>query len=206
MAIMYRYPQVYNLVVRTLHGKYLRKRYEIIGDEIGEHKNVFELGCGTAMVSSFLHSGCEYEGWDLNERFLAFCRERGLKVSNKDIFNFQSYPYSDVILICDLLHHLVPRHESLVLEALKRSKKLIISEPARSFKPPARLKPIVSFLNYFLGDFDGFNNPANQLEWDYNEEKLRNFFQKMGCTKTINVGWDMIAVFDKQEQPVHKQL
>jgi len=62
MTIMYRYPQVYDLVVRIIHGKSLKKRYEIIGKEIGEHKKVFELGCGTSMVYPFLYKGCEYEG------------------------------------------------------------------------------------------------------------------------------------------------
>ena len=124
MAIMYRYPQLYNLVVKTIHGKSLKMRYEIIGDEIGENKKVFELGCGTSMIYPFLHRGCEYAGWDLNERFLEFCERRDIKVFKKDIFDFQDYPDNDVILICDLLHHVIPNHERLIVEALKRSKKL----------------------------------------------------------------------------------
>ena len=62
------------------------------------------------------------------------------------------------------------------------------------------LKPIILPLYRTLLDYDGINNPNKTLEWDYDEEKLRNFFQKLGCTKTIKVGWDMIAVFDKREQ------
>jgi SAM-dependent methyltransferase len=196
MTIIYRYPQVYDLVVKALHGKSLKKRYEIIGNEIGENKKVFELGCGTSMIYPFLHKGCEFEGWDLNERFLKYCRKREIKVSRKDIFDFQDYPENDVTLICDVLHHVIPRHEMLVMEALKRSKKVIVSEPARSFKPPKLLTPIVYFFNYVLGDYDGINDAHSQLEWDYNEVRLRSFFQRLGCTKTINVGWDMVAVFD----------
>jgi SAM-dependent methyltransferase len=193
---MYRYPQIYNLVVEIIHGKYLKKRYKIIADEIGEDKKVFELGCGTAMIYPFLHRGCVYEGWDLNARFLAYCRKRGVRVFKKDIFDFTNYPESDVILICDVLHHVIPRHESLVVEALKRTKKLIISEPAKSFKPPTLFMPIAVFLNYLIIDYDGINSPKTQLEWDYSKEKLNDFFQKLGCTETIDVGWDMIAVFN----------
>ncbi len=196
MAIMYRYPQLYNLVVKTIHGKSLKMRYEIIGDEIGENKKVFELGCGTSMIYPFLHRGCEYAGWDLNERFLEFCGRRDIKVFKKDIFDFQDYPDNDVILICDLLHHVIPNHVRLIVEALKRSKKLIVSEPARSFTPPTMLDGPFTFLNKLLGDSDGINHPHRTLEWNYNEEKLRSFFLRLGCTKTINVGWDMIAVFD----------
>jgi SAM-dependent methyltransferase len=193
---MYRYPQIYNLVVEIIHGKYLKKRYKIIADEIGEDKKVFELGCGTAMIYPFLHRGCVYEGWDLNARFLEYCSKRGVRVFKKDIFDFINYPESDVILICDVLHHVIPEHERLVGEALKKTKKVIVSEPARSFKPPKLFEPLVECFTYLLGDYDGINSPRTQPKWDYNEERLKYFFQNFGCSKTINVGWDMIAVFD----------
>ncbi len=199
MSIVYKYPQMYNLLVRTIHGKSLSKRYTIIGNEIGENKKVFELGCGTSLVYPFLHKGCEYMGWDLNENFLEYGRKQGIQVSKGDIFGFQNYPDSDVILICDLLHHVIPNHEKLVVEALKRTKRLIISEPARSFKPPKILKPLGVLLNYLFLDYDGINPASQTLEWDYSEEKLKKLFQKLGCTKTINVGWDMIAVFDSTQ-------
>lgn len=198
MSIMYRYPQLYDLAVRIVHGTSLKKRFEVISQEIGANKKVFELGCGTAMVYPFLHKGCAYEGWDLNERFLAMARKRSdtVKAFNKNIFDFDSYPDNDVILICDVLHHVAPKHQMLVKEALKRTKKLIVSEPARSFKPPRILSPIVRLFTKVLGDDDGINDPFQTLAWDYNEEKLRTLFQSMGCSKTITVGWDMIAVFD----------
>ncbi len=199
MSLIYRYPPLYDLALKIYHGKFLKRRYEIIGEEIGEHKKIFELGCGTSMVYPFLHEGCEYEGWDLNEKFLEFSRRRGIKVLKKDVFDFQNYPDNDVILICDLLHHVIPNHERLVVEALKRSKKLIVSEPARSFKPPKMLRPIIQLLYYILLDYDRINQPSQTFMWDYDEEKLRNFFQKLGCTKTIKVGWDIIAVFERQE-------
>lgn len=128
-------------------------------------------------------------------KILAYCRKRGVRVFKKDIFDFTNYPESDVILICDVLHHVIPMHEGLVEEALKRADKLIISEPARSFKPPTLFMPIALFFNYLI-DYDGINSPKTQLEWDYSKEKLNDFFQKLGCTETIDVGWDMIAVFN----------
>jgi SAM-dependent methyltransferase len=195
-ALMYRYPPLYELALRTVHGKQLRRRYEIIAEKIGENKRVFEPGCGTAMIYPFLPRGCVYEGWDLNARFLAYCRKRGVTVFNRDIFDVANYPESDVILICDVLHHVIPRHESLVVEALKRTKTLIISEPAKSFKPSAFLMPIAALLNYFILDYDGINSAKTQLEWDYSKDKLKAFFQRLGCTETIDVGWDMIAVFN----------
>jgi SAM-dependent methyltransferase len=194
-ALMYRYPRLYELALNVVHGKQLKKRYEIIAEKIGENKRVFEPGCGTDMIHPFLLGGCVYEGWDLNARFLTYCRKRGVSVFSKDIFDFANYPESDVILICDVLHHVIPRHESLVVEARKRTKTLIISEPAKSFKPPSLLMPIAAFLNRHILDYDGINSATTQLEWDYSKEKLEDFFRKLGCTETIDVGWDMIAVF-----------
>jgi hypothetical protein len=72
MSLMYRYPGLYNYILKIIHGKALNKRFEIIGEEIGADKRVFELGSGTSLIYPFLHRGCTYEGWDLNERFLEF--------------------------------------------------------------------------------------------------------------------------------------
>jgi len=183
-------------VTNIIHGNNLRKRYQIIADEIGEDKKVFEPGCGTAMVHSFLHQGCTYEGWDLNSRFLAYCGKRGLRVFNKDIFDFAHYPECDVILLCDVLHHVIPEHERLVAGAMEKAKKVIVSEPARSIKPPRLFAPLLAGFAYLFGDYDGINSHFNQLKWDYDEAKLRHFFQCLGSRKTVKIGWDMIAVFE----------
>jgi hypothetical protein len=63
---MYENPFFYNLFLKILHGASLRKRYEIIAQEPGENKRVFEPGCGTCFVYPYLQDGCEYVGWDLN--------------------------------------------------------------------------------------------------------------------------------------------
>jgi len=198
MSIMYRYPPLYDLAVKAVHGRSLRKRFEAIAREIGENKKVFEPGCGTAMVYPFLQRGCTYEGWDLNERFLAAARRRAdtATLLKKNIFDFDAYPANDVTLICDVLHHIAPHHRRLVEEACKRTKKLIVSEPARSFKPPRALAPLVRLFTQVLGDNDGINDPHQTLQWDYNAETLQGLFQSLGCSKTITVGWDMVAVFD----------
>jgi SAM-dependent methyltransferase len=151
---------MYELMVGICHGKALNKRYALIAEEIGDNKRVFELGCGTAMVYPFLHQGCAYEGWDLNDRFLAFAKKRGARnVLKRNVFDFNGYPDNDVILICDVLHHLVPLHTKLVQEALQRTKRLIVSEPARSSsKAWKMLKPLALAYHYMFGDYDGIND------------------------------------------------
>ena len=77
----------------------------------------------------------------------------------RNVFDFNGYPDNDVILICDVLHHLVPLHTKLVQEALQRTKRLIVSEPARSSsKAWKMLKPLALAYHYMFGDYDGIND------------------------------------------------
>jgi hypothetical protein len=196
MGPMYRFPRLYDLVLKILHGKELKKRYQLIAREVGEDQRVFEPGCGTCLVVPHLRNGCTYEGWDLNDTFVEFNRKKKIAVRKRDIFDFEHYPENDVTIICDVLHHIAPDHVRLIKGARKRTKKLIVSEPARSFKPPRSLQPFYLFLQKTIGDYDGINPADCLLRWDYRGEKLRQFYRDLGCAKTIDVGWDMIAVLD----------
>jgi ubiquinone/menaquinone biosynthesis C-methylase UbiE len=82
-SILYKNSFVYDIMLRILHGDYLRKRYSLISKIIGKNKKVLELGCGTALIHPYLDKSIDYEGWDLNNNFItdlkigrASCRER----------------------------------------------------------------------------------------------------------------------------------
>lgn len=197
MSLMYKNPSLYNIFLKILHGSSLRKRYEVIAKEIGDGKRVFEPGCGTCLIYPYLQDGCEYEGWDLNESFVGYNVKRERRVYQKNMFDFNDYPPNDVIILCDLLHHIVPHHEELIKGTLKKTKRLIISEPLQSFKLQRKFKRIAYFFHKTLLDDDGINPFDNMVEWDYPREKLASLFNKYGCTKIIDVGWNLIAVFDK---------
>jgi len=196
VSLIYKNPIFYHAFLKILHGRSLRKRYELIAREIGGKKRVFEPGCGTCLIYSYLHDGCEYEGWDINERFVHYNIKRGRRVYQKNIFDFNDYPPNDVIILCDLLHHIVPRHEELIKMALGKTKRLIISETPQSFKLQRKFKRIAYFLHSTILDDDGINPFDAMVEWDYPREKLTSLFETYGCTKIIPVGWNLIAVFD----------
>ena len=202
MSLMYKYPIFYNIFLKILHRSSLGRRYEVIAREIGEKKRVFEPGCGTCLIYPYLKAGCEYEGWDLNESFIHYNVKRGRRVYQKNIFDFNDYPPNDVIILCDLLHHVVPRHEELINMTLGKTKMLIISEPPASFKLQRKIKPISYFFHKTLFDYDEINPFDNMLEWDYSGEKLALLFNNYGSTKIIKVGWNLIALFDKQKRAV----
>ena len=202
MSLLYKYPMLYHIFLEMLHGSSLRKRYEVIAREIGEKKMVFEPGCGTCLIYPYLLAGCEYEGWDLNERFVHYNVKRGRRVFKKNVFDFNDYPPNDVIILCDLLHHIVPRHEELIKMTLRKTKMLIISETPQSFKLQRKFKRTAYFLHKTLLDDDGINPFDSMVEWDYPREKLTSLFNNYGCTKIIKVEWNLIAVFDKREHTI----
>jgi len=199
LSLIYKSPSFYHAFLKILHGSSLKKRYELIAREIGEKKRVFEPGCGTCLIYPYLQAGCVYEGWDLNEHFINYNTKRGRRVYQKNMFDFNDYPPNDVILLCDILHHVVPRHEELIRMVVKKTKKLIISEPPTSFKLLKKFKRTAYFLHKTLLDDDGINPFDNMVEWDYPEEKLRSLFNACGCTKIIKMGWNLVAVFDENQ-------
>jgi SAM-dependent methyltransferase len=196
MSLVYQSPGVYNAVVKLIHGDSLEQRYLAISREVGKSRKVLELGCGTALLSSYLETGCEYEGWDLNDKFVDYCQNRGLSVHKKNVFDVGDNKYQwDVIVICDLLHHLVPNHEKLLEMAVASAGQVVVSEPAKSFKPSSLYRPIKRLICKLIGDYDGINEVGKVHMWDYDHRSLTELFQRYGSHKILRVGRDMIAVF-----------
>jgi SAM-dependent methyltransferase len=194
---LYKFPFLYNLFLKLLYGKQLKQKYELISELVGENKKVFELGCGSCLAKDYLKNSCSYTGWDLNPDFINYGRKKGLKVELKNIFDFKDYPESDVILIIDVLHHIVPNHEKLIREARKRSKKVIVAEGWDFYnisKSKGLKKRLYSFINNFVDD-DGINGPDNIFKWNYNKKSLINFFKKNKAKEISELGHVLISTF-----------
>ncbi|MBI9109430.1 MAG: class I SAM-dependent methyltransferase [Spirochaetales bacterium] len=189
-------------MLRILHGKKLIERYKFLASEIGKEQIVFELACGSCLFYNYIDPSCEYIGWDLNQIFIDQAKKDGLNVNLQDIFNYDEYPDNDVVVIIDVLHHIVPRHEAFLKEVISKSKKVIVIEPFKSVnlldilllkKGPVRI--FMKILNRFFGDNDGINHPDSFFEWKYTEEDLVSFFKKIKPVKITKSGKDLIAVF-----------
>lgn len=204
-SIYFNFPRMYNAVVSIINGKYNKERYELISKEIGKNKIVFEPGCSTGLIKNQLDNSCEYIGWDLNSKFIAYAKKKGLNVEVRDAFDFSHYPKCDVILIMDILHHVGQNHEKLIDEAKKRSRKVIVAEPfesfilAPSFKAVYKYKGLkrkfTSFPNFFFGDNDGINPPDTVFDWNHDEQSLREFFKRKGAKKIYKSGPNLIGIF-----------
>jgi len=192
-SFIYRHPMLYNFMLKLIHRKTLNNRYRHISKIIGKNKKVFELGCGTALLRGFLDRGCSYTGWDLNPKFVEYCRKRGINAKKMDIFDFDSYPKSDVIIICDVLHHIFPRDGILLKNAMTKTKNLIIVEPylEKQMMPNFIMKRIEVL------DDDGINNDETRYEWNPKKcDDVINIFRGKASVTTERFGLDMIAIFE----------
>ncbi len=200
-SIPYLSPRAYKLWTKVV-DRDMRYQYKFIANLIGKNKSVFEPGCGPAMLYFYLKKGCAYEGWDLNRRFVDYARKRGINVREKDIFSFDEYPESDVIVICDLLHHIFPRDSQLIREARKKTKMLIVVEPYKISRFSFLPYPIFYFYDKIIGDDDGINPLSQRMKWDFKEEKyLRDYFNNMGATqvKKLEKIEKILAIFNNDK-------
>ncbi len=127
-AHIFRNPWLYSLSIRMLHFDGFKKLRGIIGKE----KNVFEPACGFGRLQRYLHDSCSYSGIDLNEIFINFGRKKGLDIQIGDVLEEKNYIKSDIIILCDILHHLTKdKIQKVVSIATKFAKeKVVIMEPA----------------------------------------------------------------------------
>lgn len=193
-AIPYMHPTIYNLYLLALHGKSLEKRYRFISGEIGGGQRVFEPGCGTGILADYLYKSCDYVGWDMNPTFVTYLKRKGYNVEMHDILDFENYPENDVCVIVDVLHHIVPKEQILIKNALKTTKKLIVVEPYEAFSFPLPYR-IRKYYDSFLGDNDGINPYDNRVNWAYSPEELKKYFTSLGAHKIAEIGKDIMAVF-----------
>lgn len=222
-SIAYRSATVYDWFTHRLYDQ--DKKFSTIGALIGNNsKKVLDLPCGTGHLTRSLHPSIEYTGYDLNHRFLKKIKknwERGkiklkrIVLKQVDIFDFGKYPKEkqDFIVLCDILHHLYPRHIELVENVKKFAKKIIICEPtvvkpqdmiahdwiakmtvffARLF--PERLLKIVDFL---FADNDGINSYEKRSEWNHDGESLKELYESFGIKKIINIKDDYIGIWEE---------
>ncbi|VVB76051.1 Methyltransferase domain protein [Candidatus Tiddalikarchaeum anstoanum] len=206
-SIQYNHPKIYDFLNFIINGKFNEKKFELISKIIGKDKRVLDLACGTGLLSKYIDSSCHYEGWDLNKKFIDYAKRRGINAKLKSIFDFKNYPKTDVIVIIDALHHVVPNQVKLLNETIKRSKQVIIVEPHTTFSIIPDFKElksykgikrsVFSFLNDVFGDADGINPKDTVFDWNHDKTSLREFFKEHGAKKVVELGPMLIGVFEK---------
>jgi len=169
-SVFYRYPLLYEL---GIHFLYLN-RLKIVKEIVGHGVSVFEPACGFGRMKKYIYPDCTYAGIDLNEKFVSFGRKKNRDIHVGDILREENYRPADIILLCDILHHLqTPELHRLFRIAGKFAKKIVIIEP--TFVALAAKKNTLSQL---LGklmtrvDSDGFNEITHWMSREEYQELL----------------------------------
>ncbi len=221
-SLPYRSGILYNWLTQRLYDQ--KKKFLTISTLIGNNsKKVLDLPCGTGFLTRFLHPSTYYTGYDLNHRFLKKIKKDWYKgrinlkkvvLKQHDIFDYDNYPKEkqDVIVFCDILHHVYPKHIELVENAKNFANKIIICEPvavrpqdmnghdflARGIISLTKFFPerVIKFLDFFLADNDGINSFEDRAGWKHNETSLKDLYKSMGIHKIYNIVDDYIGIWE----------
>jgi SAM-dependent methyltransferase len=222
-SFLYRSGWLYNAITRRLYNQ--DTKFLTIALLVGRGpKKVLDLPCGTGYLMRFLHPAIEYEGVDLNHRFLKRIKKKELKkrhiklrkivLYHKNIFDFKHYQgeKKDVIVISDTLHHIYPKHVELINIAKNIAHKIIICEPY-TVKPKeisARdkvlkiviylgkhlPKTLFKVLDFFFLDNDGINSYQKRSQWNHDKKSLKDLYGKMGFNTIYNISDEYIGIWE----------
>jgi SAM-dependent methyltransferase len=149
---------------------------KILKDIVGRNKSVFEPACGYGRMKRHLYPDCAYSGIDLNRDFIRYGKRKNRDIGVGNVFDVTLYRQADVIMLCDILHHLKVKDIRRLLGIAVRfaREKVVIVEPT--------FVKIASKNNFFSRvaaklmaslDADGINDIDH---WMSREEYDRLFF------------------------------
>ena len=225
-SLLYRSGWLYNAITRRLYDQ--DTKFSTIATLIGEGpKRILDLPCGTGYLMRFLDPAIEYEGVDLNRRFLKHISKKELKKRNikltkiilqhKNIFDFKDYhgEKKDIIVLCDILHHIYPKHVALINIAKNISNKIIVCEPyvinpkeISAYDKLLKLvifigkhlpKPLFKIVDFLFLDNDEINSYQMRSKWNLDKKDLEIFFKKMGFNNIYKILDEYIAVWETQD-------
>jgi SAM-dependent methyltransferase len=98
--------------------------------------SVLDVCCGPAVLYTryLKNKGVSYTGFDINEKFIALGRAKGLAMIQGDVAAVAEFPKSDFVVMQGSLYHFLPDDVPSVVEKMLRAskQKLIIAEPVRN--------------------------------------------------------------------------
>ena len=165
---------------------------------------VLEPACGPANLAEFLPTGSHYIGFDANEDFIKHALSKKRDVSVGNVLSKKNYHQCDVVITCDILHHLKPfDRETFIRNCFASAKRLlIICEPAeKEQKANSLFYPIKKYLTEW-SERDGTSNVKMHYFFAYHQliKQIRDGFGAIPPSvkrETKEIGDDIIGVFIK---------
>lgn len=132
-SIFYKHPQLYINGLKWIHKSNFAKRYRYMASFTQKGDTVLEPACGPAIQADFLPKDVFYYGFDTNKEFINYARKKNLNVFLGNVLDAKSYFLADVIIACDILHHLNPAdRQKFIRNCFASSRKVfIICEPGK---------------------------------------------------------------------------
>jgi SAM-dependent methyltransferase len=122
--------------MRALYGRHYFARMAAVANQVPGGASVLELCCGpgTLYLRHLRGRAGSYVGLDVNARFVAGLRRRGVDARVRDLaFDREPLPRADVAIIQASLYHFLPAANRLVERMLEAaSDRVIVSEPVRN--------------------------------------------------------------------------
>lgn len=134
MGLVYRSAFVYRLAMTLLEGREGADRRRRIAGSIPAGSSVVDLCCGDARIADeLIANGCGYTGLDVNRRFVASGRRRGLDVRYWDATT-EDVPAGDVVMMLSSLYHFIP-DEQRIFDRMRASARqmVLIAEPTSNW-------------------------------------------------------------------------
>jgi len=173
-SIFYKHPLLYILGLKWLHKSNFTKRYRYMASFVQKGDLVLEPACGPAILADFLPEGVYYQGFDMNKEFIDYASKKHSGVYLGNVLDPKNYCQADIVVACDILHHLKPRDRKTFIkhcfEAAK--KKLIICEPG---KKDYSQKGVLSSLKKRLVEWSEKDGTCDfRIEYFLTKEELLN--------------------------------
>jgi len=135
-SLVYRSARGYELVMRALYGRHYAARMSAVAEQVPAGASVLELCCGpgTLYMRHLRARAGDYIGVDVNERFVAALRRRGVDARRLDLADgADPLPAADVAIMQASLYHFLPDAAAIIDRMLTAAReRVIVSEPIRN--------------------------------------------------------------------------
>jgi SAM-dependent methyltransferase len=135
-SLVYRSAAGYELLMRVLYGRHYAARMWAVADQVPDGASVLECCCGpgTLYLRHLRGRISAYVGIDVNPRFVARLRRRGVDARRLDLAAAEvELPRADVVILQASLYHFLPHAERIVEKMLGAAgQRVIVSEPVRN--------------------------------------------------------------------------
>ncbi len=136
-SLVYRSALGYELLMRGLYGRHYAARLRAVADQVPDGASVLELCCGpgTLYLRHLRGRTSAYVGIDVNARFVARLRRRGVDARRLDLATAEmsELPSADAVILQASLYHFLPGAERVIDRMLAAARdRVIVAEPIRN--------------------------------------------------------------------------